>query len=148
MALAAPDDLYEAPATLFVASFVGSPAMNVLPGRLLYGPVPAVEIGAARLPLDGYQFRTPPDAARDVVMGIRPEHIILARDEPYERAADVETLFIEPMGADTLGWFQFGEHRLSARLVPQVARGLRGRVRLALSPDHISLFDPSSEARL
>ena len=55
---------------------------------------------------------------------------------------------MEPMGADTLGWFQFGEHRLSARLVPQMARGLSGRVRLSLNADHLSLFDPSSEARL
>jgi hypothetical protein len=55
---------------------------------------------------------------------------------------------MEPMGADTLGWFQAGEHRLSARLVPQVARGISGRVRLSLQSDHISLFDPASEGRL
>jgi hypothetical protein len=55
---------------------------------------------------------------------------------------------MEPMGADTLGWFRCGEHVLSARLVPQVARGLSGAARLALLPDHISLFDPTSEARL
>ncbi len=145
---AAPHDLYEAPATLFVASFVGSPAMNFLPGRLLPGPAPAVEVGSARLPLDRYSFRAPPVAARDVVVGIRPEHVVLARDEPIEQTAEVEALFTEPMGADTLGWFQFAEHRLSARLVPQVARGLGARVRLALLSDHISLFDPSSEARL
>ena len=79
---------------------------------------------------------------------IRPEHVELARDAPQERIMDAETLFMEPMGADTLGWFQFGEHRLSARLVPQVARGVSGRVGLAVLSDHISLFDPSSEARL
>jgi hypothetical protein len=39
-------------------------------------------------------------------------------------------------------------HRLAARLVPQVARGLGGSVRLALLPNHLSLFDPTSEARL
>jgi ABC-type sugar transport system ATPase subunit len=83
-----------------------------------------------------------------VVVGIRPEHVVLAQNEPTERTAEVETLFFEPMGADTLGWFQFGAHRLSARLVPRIARGLSGRVRLALLSDHISLFDPSTEARL
>jgi multiple sugar transport system ATP-binding protein len=82
------------------------------------------------------------------MVGIRPEHVVLAQDEPREQTAEVEMLFTEPMGADTLGWFQFGEQRLSARLVPQVARGLSGRVRLALLSDHISLFDPSDEARL
>jgi multiple sugar transport system ATP-binding protein len=145
---AAPDDLYEEPATLFVASFVGSPAMNFLRGRLLAGNAPAVQVGAARLPLDGYRFRMSPVAGQEIVVGIRPEHITLARDEPQACTMDAEALFMEPMGADTLGWFQCGEHRLSARLVPQVARGISGRVRLALLSDHVSLFDPSSEARL
>ena len=76
------------------------------------------------------------------MVGIRPEHVTLREHEPDERTIDAETLFMEPMGADTLGWFQLGEHRLSARLVPQVARGLSGRVRLSLLSDHISLFDP------
>jgi multiple sugar transport system ATP-binding protein len=145
---AAPDDLYEAPATLFVAGFVGSPAMNFLPGRLLAGPMPSVQVGSAQLPLAGYRFRESPVTGLDVVVGIRPEHVVLAQDEPAAQIAEVETLFIEPMGADTLGWFQFGNHRLSARLVPQVARSLSGRVRLALQSDHISLFDPATEARL
>jgi len=145
---AAPDDLYEEPATLFVASFVGSPAMNFLPGRLLAGNSPAVQVGSTRVPLDGYRFRTPPAAGQEVVVGIRPEHVAIARDEPSAQTMDAEALFMEPMGADTLGWFQFDQNRLSARLVPQVARGLSGRVRLSLLSDHVSLFDPSSEARL
>jgi multiple sugar transport system ATP-binding protein len=143
---APPDDLYEAPATLFVASFVGSPAMNFLPGRIIPGP--SVQVDSVQLPLGAYRFRAPPLPGQDVVVGIRPEHVVLARDEPKEWTAQAETLFMEPMGADTLGWFNLGEHRLAARLVPQVARGLSGSVRLALLSDHISLFDPTSEARL
>ncbi len=138
---ATPDDLYEEPATLFVAAFVGSPAMNFMPGRLISS---TVHIGSARLPLNGYRFRSSPMNGQEVVLGIRPEHVQLAPEGQLE----AETLFMEPMGADTLGWFQFGEHRLSARLVPQVARGLSGTVRLSLLADHVSLFDPSTEARL
>src|SRR5580698_2279035 len=52
---ATPDDLYEEPATLFVASFVGSPAMNFMRGILLPGNAPAVQVGSARLPLDHYR---------------------------------------------------------------------------------------------
>jgi multiple sugar transport system ATP-binding protein len=143
---AAPDELYEAPATLFVASFVGSPAMNFFPGRL--GSGPSVQVGSLQLPLGNYRFRTLPLPGQDVIVGIRPEHVVLARDEPKEWTAEAEILFMEPMGADTLGWFQLGQHRLAARLVPQVARELGSRVRLALLSDHISLFDPTSEARL
>ena len=144
---AAPDFLYETPATLFVASFVGSPAMNFLRGRLLPGDAPAVQVGPAKLQLNGYPFRLSPAPGQDVVVGIRPEHVMLASDELQHSAMDAEVLFMEPMGANTLGWFQSGEHRLSARLVPQVARGISGRVRLALLSDHISLFDTSSEER-
>jgi multiple sugar transport system ATP-binding protein len=143
---AAPDDLYEEPATLFVASFVGSPAMNFLTG--LIGSGPTVQVGSVQLPLSAYRFRTPPLAGQKVVVGIRPEHVVLARNEPTEWTAEAETLFMEPMGADTLGWFQLGEHRVAARLVPQVARGISGSVRLALLSDHISLFDPTTETRL
>ena len=142
---AAPDDLYETPQTLFVASFVGSPAMNFMPGRLVSG---AVQVGSALLPLNGYRFSSSPVSGQEVVVGIRPEHVALARGEPQECTIQANALFMEPMGADTLGWFLFGEHRLSARLTPQVARGLSGQVRLSLLSDHLSLFDPSSEARL
>ena len=138
---AAPEDLYEAPATLFVAGFVGSPAMNFFRGRLVSD---AVQVGDARIPLNGYRFGVAPSEAQDVILGIRPEHVVVSVNGTIE----AETLFMEPMGADTLGWFQFGDHRLSARLVPQAARGLSGRVRLSLLTDHVSLFDPSSEARL
>ncbi len=144
---AAPETLYEQPETLFVAGFVGSPSMNFLRGELLGGATRAVRFGTATLPLNGYAFR---DAlsARDVVIGVRPEHISLAQDTAAGAAVDAETLFMEPMGADTLGWFQCGEHRLAARLSPQVARSIGGRVRLNFAMDQISLFDPESETRL
>jgi multiple sugar transport system ATP-binding protein len=145
---AVPDTLYEQPGTLFVAGFVGSPAMNFLAGQLVGGATPAARFGSTLLPLNGYQPRGVLGDQRDVVVGVRPEHVVLARDEANEHTIEAETLFMEPMGADTLGWFQFGAQRIAARLSPQVARGINGRVRLAFALDHISLFDPSSEARL
>jgi len=142
---AAPDDLYEAPATLFVAGFVGSPAMNFMPGRWVSG---AVEIDATELPLNGYRYRSTPILGQNVILGIRPEHVMLAGEDHQQPAIDADTLFMEPMGADTLGWFQCGEHRIAARLSPQIARRISGRVRLNFAMDQVSLFDPASEARL
>src|SRR5579862_4486659 len=69
---AAPDTLYEQPATLFVAGFVGSPSMNFLRGELIGGASRAVRFGATTLPLNGYAFRDA-QGARDVVIGVRPE---------------------------------------------------------------------------
>jgi multiple sugar transport system ATP-binding protein len=143
----APDALYEKPETLFVAGFVGSPSMNFLHGELLGGTTRAVRFGATTLPLNGYAFREP-FVARGVVIGVRPEHVSLAREIEGLPGVDADTLFMEPMGADTLGWFQCGHHRVAARLSPQAARGISGRVRLDFAMDHVSLFDPSSETRL
>lgn len=144
---ATPDTLYEQPATLFVAGFVGSPSMNFLRGELVGDATRAVRFGTTTLPLNGYAFR---DAygASDVVIGVRPEHVSVAQPAATEGTVDAETLFMEPMGADTLGWFQCGEHRVAARLSPQAARSIAGRVRLNFAMEQISLFDPETEARL
>ena len=145
---AVPDALYEQPETLFVAGFVGSPAMNFVAAQLISGAAPAARFGSTLIPLNGYRPRGLLGDARDVVIGVRPEHVILAGDDAEAPTIEAETLFMEPMGADTLGWFQCGAQRIAARLSPQLARRVNGRVRLAFALDHISLFDPSSEARL
>ncbi len=143
---AVPDTLYEQPETLFVAGFVGSPAMNFIAAQLVGGP--AARFGFVVVPLHGYRPRGSLGDARDVVVGVRPEHVMLASDDANQHSIEAETLFIEPMGADTLCWFQFGEQRIAARLAPQIARTIDRRVRLIFAVDHISLFDPSSEVRL
>jgi multiple sugar transport system ATP-binding protein len=145
---AAPDHLYEQPQTLFVAGFVGSPAMNFLNARLVAGATPAAQFGPVLLPLNGYRFHNAPGDARDIVVGVRPEHVVLVRDEAHPHRIEAETLFMEPMGADTLGWFQCGGQRIAARLPPQIAHGINGRVHVAFMLDHISLFDAASEMRL
>jgi multiple sugar transport system ATP-binding protein len=142
---ATPEMLYEQPRTLFVAGFVGSPAMNFFPARLRGG---TVRLGEADLSLNGYGFIAPPMGERDIVLGIRPEHVGLADDGSPGEIVMAETLFVEPMGADTLAWFRLGAARISARLAPQRARSLAGAQRLALDLRYASLFDGSSEQRL
>ena len=145
---ATPDVLYERPATLFVAGFVGSPGMNFLSGSLGRGSMPVVRIEADTIPLDRYPFRAPFAERGEIIFGIRPEHVSLADHEAVGPVIEAEALFIEPMGADTLGWFQYRSQRISARLPPQRARGLSGKVRLALDIGQASLFDPTTEQRL
>jgi multiple sugar transport system ATP-binding protein len=145
---ATPDVLYEQPSTLFVAGFVGSPGMNFLSGSLGRASAPVAKIERDAIPLDGYPFRFPFAEGGEVIFGIRPEHVSLANHETRGPVIEAETLFIEPMGADTLGWFQYGSQRISARLPPQRARGLSRKVRLVLDIDQVSLFDPTTEQRL
>ena len=145
---ATPDVLYERPETLFVAGFVGSPAMNFLSGSIGRASGPVARIEAAAIPLDGCPSRTSLEDGREIVFGIRPEHVSLADSQTSGPTIEAETLFIEPMGADTLAWFQYGSQRISARLPPQRARVLSGKVRLALDIAQVSLFDPATEQRL
>jgi multiple sugar transport system ATP-binding protein len=145
---ATPEVLYERPATLFVAGFVGSPAMNFLSGSIARGSAPVARIEANTIPLDSYPSRTSLEDGREIVFGIRPEHVSLADDRTSGPVIEAQTLFLEPMGADTLAWFQYGSQRISARLPPQRARGLSGSARLALDIGQVSLFDPTTEQRL
>jgi multiple sugar transport system ATP-binding protein len=143
---ATPDDLYERPDTLFVAGFVGSPAMNFFPARL-HGD--RVTLENTELCVAGYEFvASAQPRERDIVLGIRPEHVTLADDAAPGQTVVADLLFVEPMGADTLAWFQFGASRISARLAPQRARALAGRTRLSLDLHHASLFDRDSEQRI
>jgi multiple sugar transport system ATP-binding protein len=145
---ATPDVLYERPETLFVAGFVGSPGMNFLSGSIARGPVPVARIETDAIPLDSYPLCGSFDDGREIIFGIRPEHVSLADHGTRGPLIEAETLFIEPMGADTLGWFQYGSQRISARLPPQRARGLSGKVCLALDIGQVSLFDPTTDQRL
>jgi len=145
---ATPDVLYERPETLFVAGFVGSPGMNFLSGSIGRGTVPVARIETDAIPLNGYPLCTSFGDSREIIFGIRPEHVSLANHETRGPVIEAETLFTEPMGADTLGWFQYGLQRISARLPPQRARGLSGKVRLSLDIGQVSLFDPMTEQRL
>jgi multiple sugar transport system ATP-binding protein len=142
---ATPDALYERPQTLFVAGFVGAPGMNFLPATFAAG---AARLSNLALPLNGYPFAAPPQPGEPLILGVRPEHVGLADCGAPGIIVEAETLFIEPMGADTLGWFQLDGHRISARLQPQLARGIAGSVRLALDLHHASLFGQKTEQRL
>ena len=125
-----PEDVYERPANLFVAGFIGSPAMNVLP----------VTVADDRLVLsDGRSVliaslgRKRPAALTEgatVDLGIRPEHFEVAPHDPNAIAVTVE--LVEPLGSDTLIHFKLAEVDAIARVSPDL-RPKPGD-RLSLSP--------------
>jgi sn-glycerol 3-phosphate transport system ATP-binding protein len=134
-----PLELYERPATAFVAGFIGSPAMNLIPGRLASG---AVAIGEAVLPRNGPTGET----GRPVLTGLRPEHLQLVGDGVL--VARVE--LIERLGADTIlhGRLTGADMPLMVRIDGVHGPQLGETVRLAIRPEHLHLFDPDSGRRL
>jgi multiple sugar transport system ATP-binding protein len=146
-----PKDIYNNPANLFVASFIGSPPMNFIPlrlqrkdGRLLA----LLDSGQARceLPL-GMQDAGLED--REVILGMRPEQIVLANGEanglPTIRA---EVQVTEPTGPDTLVFVNLNDTKVCCRLAPDVAPAPGETLTLQFDPSKVLLFDAKTGERL
>ena len=140
-----PHKVYLEPASRFVASFVGSPAMNFISGRLVGGATaPTFECPDLRVPLDGYRFIAPPVIGQAVTLGIRPEHIALGASGVLHAAVEL----VEPMGADSLVWCRCGATSLSVRLDGERRATPGSDVHLTFSPERLSLFDEATGKRL
>jgi multiple sugar transport system ATP-binding protein len=107
--VASPQELYDQPANLFVAGFIGSPAMNFVPGTLEEG---RLRTGLGDMPLSGAQRQAIESAgpARDVIVGVRPEHFedaslvsadLLPKGLQFNATIDV----IESLGSDKYVYF-------------------------------------------
>jgi len=137
--LGTPAEVYERPADVFVASFLGSPGMNVLKGRgrATRGRGGVVDCGAwsIEVALDRYEG--------EIHLGVRPEHVSLVAPDQGVGAAQVRV--VEPQGADTLVRLDAGGQRLVAR-VPGIPDWRPGdRVGVRLEPQHLHLFDAGGE---
>ena len=131
--VAPPLTLYSEPVNTFVASFIGSPAMNLFPGEARAGSFHA---GGAVVPLPA-DLR---DASGSVTLGIRPEHLGLATaDAPGVLVVEVSA--VEPLGSEVFLHAQFAGGRLQARLGPEVIPEIGSQVRLRVEVDRVHLFD-------
>jgi ABC-type sugar transport system ATPase subunit len=145
--IGAPEEVYDAPATVFVAAFIGAPPMNLVPANLAAGG--RVELADGRaLALAGDVARRADGATgREVIAGFRPEHLAWAGDDP--RAAIVgEAVVVEPLGSDTLVSLDLAGAGVIARLPPRLVRRAGERVALTVDPAHVHVFDRSTGRRL
>jgi len=132
-----PLELYDNPANLFVAGFIGSPAMNILGGRIEAGQFVAAD--GTRLALAG---SVPPDAG-EVHLGIRPEHFLLASD-----GIPAEILTVEPTGSETLVVMRFAGHEVTGVFRERIAQKPGDTISVATDPARTHLFDAKSGKRI
>jgi multiple sugar transport system ATP-binding protein len=133
--LGTPNDIYSRPANTYVASFIGSPTMNMVQGQAL-GPA-GFEIAGACLPL------TAP-VAGPAQLGLRPEHIALADDAPWRGQVSI----VEPTGADTFVVVSTVAGDVTVRTSAQARVSPGDQVGLQANGDHASWFDVRSGQRL
>ena len=145
-----PKEIYNDPANLFVASFIGSPPMNFIPLRL------SKRVGGWSALLDSGQDRCelPVNAApgeslegRDVILGIRPEQICVgaASELPSLRA---EVQVVEPTGPDTMVFVTLNQTKVCCRLAPDAAPNPGETLTLQFEPGKVLLFDAQTGERL
>ena len=116
--LAAPQLIYNKPSNLYVAGFIGSPAMNFLPGQLVVSGEQAsfTTKDGASISLQGYEASTSLSQGGEAILGVRPEHIQI-HTEPILGVRIPATVEIdEPMGADSLLWLKLEQQSLSVRI--------------------------------
>jgi ABC-type sugar transport system ATPase subunit len=137
-----PEDVYARPGSTYVARFVGSPQMDILPGAF------EVADGETRYRVGSVAFSVPAGVAAlaaggDVDLGIRPEHIRIG-----DTGTPLTVRIVQPLGPMTHLTLAWDEGSLTARL-PGMTRHQAGQPALAsLEPEHILLFDRTTGRRI
>ena len=142
-----PQRIYDNPADFFVATFVGSPKMNIVPGNIAgAGGVATLKVLGLDIALNPDALRLPaagPDVA--VLVGLRPENVRWEFERSTDDGIPAAVELVEPLGSETLITVRPSTGTsLVMRCPPRtpVARG--DAIRLAIDSAHLHLFDPSS----
>jgi sn-glycerol 3-phosphate transport system ATP-binding protein len=135
-----PDDVYSRPATTFVASFIGSPPMNLFGGRVSADGHAFEPGNGASIPLPE---SLPAIAGRELILGIRPEHLQFDGDRT---TIEVET--VERLGAEHLIHGVLGGQELVVRAGPDANPAPGSRLPLGFAAQAMHWFDPTTRARL
>jgi multiple sugar transport system ATP-binding protein len=155
--LGSPGEIYNRPANTFVAGFMGSPRMNLIPTTLKSdGSGMHLEIAANGAQPARVALRQVPDAARsyvgrEITAGLRPEAIsdkLDASGVDGRAVIDATVEVTEPTGPDTLAVLLVGGREITARLQPDSALKAGQRGRFAIDLSKLVWFDPTSGARV
>ena len=144
--LATPDEIYNHPATRYVASFVGSPPMNMLEATVAEG-IAHIDgsLSGFALPAD---IREKAGQARDVVIGIRPESLSLAPAGDAALGIDAMVEVVELTGPELVVTSTIGSQRLTASLPPKSAVTAGMAQRFAIDAGALHIFDKATGRRL
>ncbi len=144
-----PQRMYDHPDSLFVASFMGSPAMNLLPVIVQRaGDQVMLAAGDFALPAPArIQMRLAEAIGKELTLGIRPEHVMplpMSQTEGADRMS-VTVDVVEPMGAEVLMYMSgAGAKQVIGRFDPTQRARVGDRLNVGFQQDHLHLFDPET----
>ncbi|WP_137930730.1 ABC transporter ATP-binding protein [Mesorhizobium comanense] len=140
--LGTPEEIYNEPATLYVAGFVGAPSMNMLQAVVTDGRL-AIDGSEARIPLPARYAGAAREGA-PVVIGIRPEALRAAQSAATDLSLPVEIEVVELTGPELVTTARLGTQRLTACLPPRASLAKGDKRDLAFDEAALRLFDPST----
>jgi len=147
MAVSAPRELFSNPTNVFVAGFIGSPAMNILPCEIrrvnssykLFFEELQIELGDAvisKIIQEGYESK--------ILLGIRPDYIALqAEGAPMSYPAEVAVS--ELLGSEAIVSLRVGKHIIKAKVDSAIAYDIGQKVNFSIPVDKTKFFDPDSQ---
>ena len=139
--MGAPLDLYDRPANLFVAGFIGSPSMNFVHGTVDdAGKLSATSKKGATLPLGKLGAAKPGQA---IVYGIRPEHIHLS-----DKGVEAEVVVVEPTGSETQVVVRLKGEEMVCVFRERITAKPGETIKILPDPDLVHLFDAASGKRI
>ncbi len=144
-----PSEIYHKPKTLFVAGFIGTPPMNFIhvifdstpEGYVLRGKSFAIKLPNALG--RAIEEKVPPGT--EVVLGIRPEHIEIARPEHRENVIDAEVYVVEPLGTETLINVKIDDTIVKVKMMGETYFEPGSRIKLYIDTSKIYVFNPKTE---
>jgi multiple sugar transport system ATP-binding protein len=148
-----PQEIYDNPANLFVAGFIGSPSMNFLRGRVApyNGGLAFEAVHAGRLhplPLPTTASAARDVLGRDVILGLRPERISDTNGTVHDAVIDCTVDLIEPTGPDTMVFVNLNDTKVCCRVHPRANPRRGATMPLAFDMSQAVLFDPATERRI
>ncbi|MEL7115883.1 MAG: sn-glycerol-3-phosphate ABC transporter ATP-binding protein UgpC [Pseudomonadota bacterium] len=142
--IGAPLDLYDRPVNRFVASFIGSPAMNLLEGVARLNEAPVVEVAGVALPVSNASGLTD---GQKVIYGIRPEDLSLS-DEGLDAGFPVTISVVEPTGSEMHVVARAEDHEVVAVFRDRHMLKPDQVIHLTPHPGRVHLFDPDTGDRI
>ncbi|MFB0958342.1 sn-glycerol-3-phosphate ABC transporter ATP-binding protein UgpC [Clostridiaceae bacterium HFYG-1003] len=148
----APQEIYEHPANMFVAGFIGSPQINFLKGRVVpQGDQLALQYGEVLIPLTREKsdlLKNHDLSGKEVIIGVRPEAIGCEPEFLEQHASTVFPVMAEVteiMGAESYLYFKHGENAITARVNGNTRIRPGETVQIALNESKVHVFDPDTE---
>lgn len=140
-----PDDVYNHPANRFVASFIGAPPMNMTQATVS-GDARSLRLssGIEIAPAGGAGHGLAANAGRSIIIGLRPEHVSLANDDPTRARVSGEVELVEPLGSETQATVRVGDARFTGRFSPEAGLAHGQQITLGLALDRAHFFDANT----